>query len=290
MARNLGAFLLLVALCALLVVTQEQRSDDQLARLLAGADILDAAVVSQTRESLERVTRSTRFEDRWTVDAPFSTDKLNVYLVDSRAASAAVWVTRFPNLRRNCTSSPGGKIIVCDLALADEIASRAYEVATATETHEVARAMILRWMLSHEVGHLVLGHRGVHFFADPTRAETRSAPRVYAQEREADDFAASNLFDGDDAWRMERLLVDLASSEVVRKTGTPMYGVGILYNYDKPVHYTEQCSHPAYVIRAYTLLQRAADVRHEDSLAAMLKSFGRMLRDDESPCPIESQP
>lgn len=278
----------ILSICALLIVTQKGRSDAQLARLLVASEVSDKSILSEARDALRNASRGTRFEDHWSVNSPFSSGRLNLYLVDGRSVSARPWVIRFPSLQSNCTSTPGGEVVVCDIALVDEIISRTYSALGGVRAIDYARPTVVRWMLSHELGHLVLGHRGVHFFSEPRGVEKRGLSRIYVQEQYADAYAASKLFDGSNDGRIEGVLIDIASAEVMRQTGTPLYGAGILYDYDKKVHFTKQCSHPVYVVRAYNLLLAAATAQNDAGLKSMLKSFSGLLRDDDSPCPLES--
>jgi hypothetical protein len=286
--RNFLSAALVALLCALLAFTHRGRVDRQLGTALSGYREVStryATLQASVVESLTALTSGTSFSGSWQINGPLSEGKINIYFVDSRLPSARTWNRRFPNLARNCSSSPGGTIVVCDLYLVDELDKK---VTRAVEgpASESGKILVLQWMLAHELGHIALGHSGSHFFSSPLRTSRMLSNKTYTQEEAADDYAASILFSPKRSIALEVMLMNLANAEVRDTTGTPQYGAGLLYDYDKPVRYTTACTHPAYVVRAHSLLQKAARHYQDSGLQAMLRAFAFVLREDSEPCDL----
>jgi hypothetical protein len=286
--RNFLSIALVAVLCALLALTHRGRVDRQLGTALSGYREVStryATLQASVVESLTALTSGTSFSGSWQINGPLSEGKINIYFVDSRLPSARTWNRRFPNLAKNCSSSPGGTIVVCDLYLVDQLATKVTreDQGPAAERDKV---LILEWMLAHELGHIALGHSGSHFFSSPLKSSRMPSDKTYTQEEAADDYAASILFSPKRSIALEVMFMNLANAEVREKTGTPQYGAGLLYDYEKPVRYTTACTHPAYVVRAHSLLRKAATYYQDSGLESMLRSFAVVLREDSEPCDL----
>ncbi len=282
--RSTIALVVLLAMCAYLVATSDERTEQAIVARMGQLERVRSPYFDEFRSALSMATRDTRLEDRWMVDRPPSSGGLSAYLVDSSQPGARRFFTMYPTLANNCAASPTGRLIVCDVKLFQQIEARVMRSTHPSQAAAIRRAIVL-WIVSHEVGHVLLGHSGAHFFSDLPADPSVATTKIQNLETAADDFAADRLAHAPDEVG-PAMLISLINSEVVSKVGVPeQYGVGILYDYGTKLDYSTGCSHPEYIIRATRMLHRYADERKSAGMKYMLRSYSAQLAERDQTCP-----
>ncbi|OAF19642.1 hypothetical protein [Bradyrhizobium neotropicale] len=178
--------------------------------------------------------------------------------------------------KNNCVSAGWEKVIDCDLKMIDDLIDDFYLIPIfATKTNRQAvresyRRNLLLWVLSHELGHLELGHgrsdfkediRGMNVFDAATQVKELSADERSIEIVGNMDRGPSGAYSA---------VLDIANS-LVRKSVCPRTypkvcnemprGVGLIYDYQsnaQPIRIRLSGAHPEFVARFLRILYLAA--------------------------------
>ena len=90
--------------------------------------------------------------------------------------------------RDNCVATPADTIIDCDLKLVDDLIDDFKLIEIGTENLKTYKKYMLAWILSHELGHIALGH-GVSDFDEGVTGEKVFNFAKQQKELEADAYA-----------------------------------------------------------------------------------------------------
>lgn len=229
-------------------------------------------------------------------------DQINVFIID-QDPDGAFW-----QVKGNCAYTGYRNIILCDgqflrrfagwpetgdlSALIDTIAEgyaeqgfpgSREEVRRMTENVLSAQGASIFWILGHEIGHLVLGHKGRHFlFVEDEAADLieYQAPSSQGYENAADGYVVSALKTGAEGQYLS-VIMWLALTVVVHNDARRMLGErGIaltgspfqLEEYDYDIVNRSE-THPPFFARALLLAAKfAVDLGNDNS-----GHFGRII-------------
>lgn len=281
-----GIFVLGLALAALGLGIYQWQKDPFDAQTLVTRPSASAAWSNTAAQALKRVTRGTRYADRWQVGQLPRSGMISLILIDSDRVGD---MQLTPGLKRNCTYTGAHGLIICDVALVRKfLAERDLDKTTVStydaDGHVVATRlqlldqatmqgqyrMMLEWILGHELGHILNGDRRTHFTSD--RLEDPVSPASIDQEKElnADAFLARQ-FDDETDMDFYYFLIGILQSEINRKAcpdrspmlSCPNIQVGVLiFSPNDYVRYSRKGTHPEFIIRMDRLLI-LADERHD---------------------------
>jgi hypothetical protein len=213
----------------------------------------------QVKEDLEFLVTGTRFEGRLRFNAVPDQKGLNVLFFCGERDSLPA---RVRAISGNCAYIGEPATIACDANYFDaliESSGLAKELRTVPSleaNRAQARRYLIAWILGHEIGHVVRGHRPSHFAANRIDEIVASSSIDQRFELEADAWFAEQL-PRDPARRLslETLLLDLLYAQVRAKVGSenlfPATGVPLTSSL---IVYGEHSTHPEFVIRATRML------------------------------------
>ncbi|MHC2295846.1 hypothetical protein [Rhizobium mongolense] len=146
----------------------------------------------------------------------------------------------------------------------------------APEQYDLNRMFLLEWVLGHEFGHFLAGHKASHFAPTPLDARVEAKSVSQTDEIEADSYLASHFNpDVGAGVNFYQNLVHLLNVEVHRKACPGMsplqyckkiqFGAGIFSPADI-VYFKTAGTHPEYMIRLVRLIKEA----HEKALSRCL--------------------
>jgi hypothetical protein len=170
---------------------------------------------------------------------------------------------------KGCFWDARNRKIACDLALVDEIIDNYQMVELFGKTRNQNRKHLLRWILSHEIGHLVLQHRGGYFSQPRQGFQVFNAPNQQ-EELAADAFSVCLIGESDKSIDDYSYALDF-SNALIRKSlcpttfpqacgAIPIGGVGLHYDYvsGRPIKIDLSGSHPEFVARFLRILYISA--------------------------------
>jgi hypothetical protein len=183
-----------------------------------------------------------------------------------------------PIYRDNCVGSALDLAVDCDLNMIDEFAD-ALHVADWVSPGKGAKAFVrkymLMWVLSHELGHVSLGHDLSDFEDDAASAMFKAD--VQQKELHADAFAVTFIGDQKAAnFEPYELVLDV-SNALERRALCPdtfpkvcdkiPFGVGLIYDYtnSNPIRVPLGGSHPSFIVRFLRLLYLAGQRTARDN-------------------------
>lgn len=235
-------------------------------------------------------TRDTSYEGYWQINSEPKRDYINLFVASFDQSSRALDpMEEMDQLKENCAYVGPPSTIVCDEALLSSFLVRV-GVSDWYKGHSMEKQMLeqvqqafLYWIVGHEIGHIVKGHKPAHFSDSAFEAMVESSSLSWRQELEADSFAVSQM-QHDSALRVgvESMLIDVVNSQIRSKVGSDLpAGVGIIYDYDneKVVEYLRSGSHPEFVVRAARMLSVSAETSHDSGLGNMVGGFIAHMRE-----------
>lgn len=179
-------------------------------------------------------------------------------------------VSANPIYRNNCVSEGWERVIGCDLRMIDDLISdfSLLEIFGSKDRQVSAthyRKQILLWVLSHELGHVELGHGRSDFEDDITGQKVFDAAS-HKQELDADERAVQIVGQIENAPNAYSVILDIANS-LIRKSVCPTtypavcknmpMGVGLIFDYTpdaKPIQVRLAGRHPEFVARFLRIL------------------------------------
>lgn len=234
----------------------------------------------------------------WSINSRDASSPISIYILDSRGLQGEE-LTRF---RNNCRYLGDGYRIVCDVSLIRNMVThfgldKREETESDVDGHIVKRYLVaesetkvrnhyntmLTWVLAHELGHLVNGHRGEFYFQN--HAFDKAIPvgsYCHKLELEADAFLASLYSSESEQTDLYLFLYDLVNREISRQMCpnqsvvlhcekiAPGTGLSIA---KEPLTYTTDKSHPDYILR----LLRMVDIIHDRQDFGILSYQARQL-------------
>lgn len=239
-----------------------------------------------SEKALRRITRDTRCADRWQIGQLPREGMVSLILIDSDRIGG---VRLTSGLTNNCTYTGEQGLIICDVALVRKLLSDRDLDKTVVSPYDADGHVItkrlqpldqaalqgryqtmLEWILGHELGHILNGHRRAHFSSD--RLEDPVSPASIDQEKElnADAFLARQ-FDGTSDMDFYFFLIGILQSEINRKAcpdrssalDCPNIQVRVLiFSPNDYVRYSRKGTHPEFIIRMDRLLI-LADEKHD---------------------------
>jgi hypothetical protein len=268
-----------------------QPNDYPIGRILASQRL--AAPPPGAIEYLDRMAKTTRYSGRLAVNS-----------LPARAGGLAVFFLRrdldWERLRRqeadlmalrdNCCALRDEATISCDSAFLETFLPSHVDYANL----ETTRTAFVRWVLGHELGHVVLGQGGLHFAPAAERRQGLRNLAIQRQEYAADCWMIRRflaLYGKRDEADLEGLAMGFINFRLRETSGPPPAGVGILYDYSRldPYDFRGDASHPDLLLRSARLLHVAASVDTTTGLSVALRGFtARLVPDplwkDRGPC------
>jgi hypothetical protein len=281
----------LVLAVAGVIGTSCRHDDFPIARLLAPQRL--APPPPGALQYLEQMAKASRFSGKLVVNAmPAKADQLAVFLLD-RGLDWERLLRQHPeliDLKDNCCALRDEATISCDARFLEAFIPKQDEYPMS----DASQRALVRWVLGHELGHLVLGQGGLHF--TPLEQRQRSLRNLAVQRREyaADCWMFRRFLEvsaAQDVTEVESLAIDLINTRLRQAAGPPPAGVGILYDYNRldPYDFRIDAPHPDLLHRSARLLHVATTVRADPALDAMVSRFvARLVPDplwkDRGPC------
>lgn len=262
--------------------------------------IMDHSLTTDRRNGelsqiVERLLAGTALEDRWQINKRPKKHQLNLYVIDR--ASESVLPTFARRLVNNCAYVGQPNVIVCDENVLMDFL-RDVGVVEWHDGHpqeveflEAKQRAFLYWIIGHELGHVLRGHRASHFRPDGFKAMVASSTVSHKQEYEADAFVVEQLAkDTQLQTDLETMLMDVINAEVRRKVGADLpAGVGLIFDYngDRVVKYLRAGTHPEYVVRAARMLLISAELSGDEGFKNFVEGFVRHMREGADEVPRE---
>lgn len=237
--------------------------------------------VNFTIDIAQKYLVSTPFEGKLVLNKPPTNSTFTIILFNSQFTTPSS--VEFKN---NCLSRCDPPLIVCDISFVDLFLKELYldveEFYDHDEDHAVDEPINLRpistekistlrkflftWVIGHEIGHIINGHRKAFFEGTSLieKADLRAISQQ--QEIEADAFVLKKIDPCSDANRSfyQFLIFDIMNNVLKMKACpklTPLeycnkipYGVGLLQP-NIPLLYSVESSHPEYVIRLHRIIK-----------------------------------
>jgi hypothetical protein len=200
--------------------------------------------------------------------------KLSLHIKTFYSADAAI------DYRDNrCTADPTSKTITCDLRFLSNLATELDLVQAARKPRVSSSTMrhLLKWVLAHEVGHVVLHHEPSDY-ADPMSGYLLYAPPQQRAELEADAYALELVGNLSKAPSADySLLLDIVNLLIRRNLCPDTYpvpcsklapGVGLIFNSadGEPIRIAAGGNHPEFVARFLRLIYLAGKGTKEKSI------------------------
>jgi Tfp pilus assembly protein PilF len=224
---------------------------------------------------VSEMVRNTRFQDKITINSDPRSDSVNVYILKSDPKGY------FPGLRCNCAYLGEQNAIVCDATLLrhfQHLVDLPPSDPMGESLNEHFSMFLLRWILGHEVGHLVHKHSIASWYFQEKgsqlggEGEKGLAPAVTPQdEEEADTYAIEHLPGLDDVffgWLTLSSVVDTMCAEALHERGTQISSSELqerIFKHTITIRLRKSRDvHPPWLIR----------VLHMHSLLANHKAFG----------------
>lgn len=241
---------------------------------------LDKRWEAVARNTLEEILSSSPYAKNYAFNAKPSGQAITFLIFDSRLSDIR------SSKVNSCGFYPASRKVFCDVRFIDAFLAerdmdkeivpfegnrpidQPFELRPlAAEQYDLNRTFLLEWVLGHEFGHFLAGHKASHFAPTPldARVEGRSVSQV--DEIQADAYLASH-FNPDTGAGPEfyKYLVYLLNVEVHRKACPGMSplqycnkiqaGAGIFSPADI-VYFKSAGTHPEYMIRLVRLIKEA---------------------------------
>lgn len=231
------------------------------------------------------ITHGTRFDGKWEINGlPEASDALSILYLrdDARWQALGAGDALFAETRQNCSAMPAENSIICDASFVHDFLQR-NDMWGSDDDAPLRESVLTRWIIGHELGHLINGDAGVPYF-ERESSET-SLRNLDSQRREyrADCYFfehALHRYGEEDRLQVQRLALELINTAMLQRSGGHLpAGVGILFDYNMAGKYDfrTQADHPELLMRAVRFLQVSARVRHDRGLRAMIRPFLRSL-------------
>lgn len=254
------------------------REDDATYILRVGK--LDERWEAVARETLAEILSSSPYAKHYALNAKTKEQAITFIIFDSRLSDIR------SSKINSCGFYPASQKIFCDVRYIDAFlaerdldkeivpfeGNRPIDVPfdlrqLAPEQYDLNRMFMLAWVLGHEFGHFLAGHKASHFAPTPldARVEAKSVSQI--NEIEADSYLASHFNpDVGAGVNFYKNLVYLLNVEVHRKACpgiSPLqycekiqFGAGIFSPADV-VYFETAGTHPEYIIRLVRLIKEA---------------------------------
>jgi hypothetical protein len=220
----------------------------------------------------------------WSINSPNQNSQIEIYLFDSANVNSGYPAT----FKNNCRYLGDSRRIVCDVSLIRNVINR-FELNTKLKTefdHEgyvvkktiiaedelelvKTRKIMLTWVLSHELGHLVNKHVGSFYFEQHSFDQAMS-PLSYCHkmELEADNFLLSVYPNQGEYEKLFFFLYHLMNLELIRMS-CPNGSLHLPCEHIKPgtgrtistkrLEYDTGKSHPDYIIRLLRIIDAISE-------------------------------
>lgn len=252
---SLAVVVFLAGQCRSPTVTSEDLDALLLGRLIPGDPV-------GLRISIESAVAGTRFENQWAINSPCRS-LLNIFLIDSTYSRVATH--RYIHVfRQNAVFIRRLHAIVVDSQFIQTLGDKYF----ATDFNMGIRSTLVSWIIGHEIGHLMRGHRTSHFTPNDmiSIGSKRRRRASEMREDEADAYFADII-----RANGESMVYTYAAvfSDIVAYEADPN---NVLGSTGKPLH-----SHPAYLVRAFRFLARIVERDKDPELADLIEEWGREL-------------
>jgi len=234
------------------------------ARAILAYDLQTDYLLEVVESVLPQLVAETRFEDNWAINEPHEPGRLNVYVVLGPAVRHTPDAPSFlSRVARNCAYL-GDDVITLDAWYLESFLSQRRLVGLPLPFAHDGRQPHLRsfilWVLGHEIGHAVSGHREGHFSPEGLERHVGVSAASHRAEFQADEFVVTVLARSPETeHEVVRLLSDIMWAEIVHsKTG--MYpaptdiSTGSM-QFGGEIEYTIGGTHPDFVLRIARLAQ-----------------------------------
>jgi len=287
LSRRDGLFILAGVAGAGFVWSGLQLNPEHLYRQLIDQDALahefDAAASAVLKETLT----GTPLANRYRVNQPPEDGFANVLIFSAKALPQQAAYGGIELKSAGClfTGSHGLVLIDADF-LHDFLPARGFydggPVPSAADRLSDAK-LLMRWVLGHEIGHLVHGDGCAHFGASRLDSPARDTTLSQARELGADQYFLDHLLLNPDLTvAVADLMMALINTDVRHQLGDSMLpAVGIIDTGTGGRHYRYFAggSHPEFVIRAARLLELLGNKSGYEGMTAMAASFLRGLKE-----------
>jgi hypothetical protein len=249
------------------------------------------SLTAEVEEAMRLFLTGSKYEHLWQINRQPQRDCVNFYVLRTDIAADD---PRLPRQARRflntCAYIGSPQLIVIDAGFIERfLDDRSTFPAMRHPPREVQKRALVLWIIGHEIGHLLCGHRPRHFepgdFTTELNLTTDQQSNVqrsedHRVEYDADDFCLRHLRkDPERKAQVISFLYALVNSEIHGKIGVVPAGVGILFDYTnrKIVEYFNSPTHPEYVIRLATLLRLDAALERDSGSVAMVDEFWEQL-------------
>ncbi|MFY0602704.1 MAG: hypothetical protein JXQ93_02060 [Flavobacteriaceae bacterium] len=243
---------------------------------------IDTDNVLRILNSIEKI------EKKITINKEFDSNNINIYMVD--IDSTLKNLKPIAIIRNNCAYLGKSNVIVCDCNFISTFISKTgleddyKKYPLLGDRISLARDMILLWVLGHELGHLTLKHNASHFNETNLNSLVENSSINHKNETSADIFLVNSILNEESiSFQFSSIIVDLLNIEIYNKIGETPHGVGLHFDYnnEKFIEYTNQRSHPEFVIRASRILSIIAEKPHSAWLKELIKEFVKTLSNSD---------
>jgi len=231
--------------------------------------------------SMEVALRGAPEKVSWQLNEPYSSELLNVYIINSEIGE---WDGELKGLHSTLKSNAvfirSLNSIILDFQLIDYLALRYFDSPDIQDWG--TRISIVGWIVAHEVGHFMKGHKTAHFGRSGFLSYTGNSAASQQQELEADKYFSESIhrYDRDPfiegfsyADEYSSILLEILSKELDIKNSSSFrwYLTKLLNTLQL------KSSHPLYVHRAAQLLDNLASESDDEELKILVESIQRDL-------------
>lgn len=239
-------------------------------RLTTGLDSVDIRRVADT------ILHQTKWQGKIRINRPYDENYINMYVIDGGDPRVRQ-NDQAAQLIANC-SYAGANIIFLDIAYLRTFLNRHHVSLSRDETvAKEEQQCFLYWVIGHELGHFVCGHLQGHFDSGSLDNFVKNASFDNRDELQADSFFVQSIVPRDELRSSEQsLMMSILNAEIEQKVGkVQTAGVGIIFDYTNKqiVTFSEQPTHPEYVVRLSRMLELSAKMSKDEGLYNLVSSF-----------------
>jgi len=252
-------FVLLGLICVVLLLSRFQDTPNvRLAREICSTHV-DDDLIETTSKVLNELLLGSEFENRCAVNSEPLNDFINVYVFDSKSYRLPV---EFATLKGNCAFVGKPNLIVVDAELLNILWDRLEPYRLIQENGTTGRPTpddlknVLRWVLGHEIGHIILGHGPAHFRSSNLLGPSSKNSIDSKEELDADRVFVELIANAGDEWNTFHVMSSWLNREISLHNGVEGFGPGIPLLVD-PVEIKKmfrEKGHPEYLIRIIRMM------------------------------------
>jgi hypothetical protein len=237
--------------------------------------------------SMNLALKGTLHENKWQLNKPYKENWLNIYIIDSKSMTESKKEMEgiYNVCRNNAVYLDDLKTIILDYQLIEILTARYFSetgiLGIDTSKNEWGqRGYMVDWIISHEIGHFVKGHKTSHFSPENFLA----FPKLYQKEKkyelEADAYFAQRIEDYGyiDPVAKENMIdsyISVLLNILIKEKNHYKNRNNLI---DKMITFLSfRKYHPEYIERAFNLLKLLSENSYDTELQEELKQISRGL-------------